>query len=188
MSESNTTLTEDQRASMLAALAEKAKTETNSLLPEQAATTEQSARSQVPLSDFEYKTALNEIADLLRKGWKDDALRYVEGVLSRSELLGIVMQPSPQIASFEQSFKTACRKHGMIAAYVIVDKYLDKASNTEKFKFYVGGHHTADAVVSTKLSPFQSNNPGGPNGESFYEISDLEKRKPMDFTVAKKTP
>jgi len=125
----------------------------------------------------EVMTILEDVRDLLGKQWHSEALKYIEDVLAFNPELGRRMDPLPYLGAFESAFRTACRKHNVIAGFVIVEKHHDKAENKEYVKLHTGGHHIADAVLSYHLRPLADKlgkdiNPQKP----YLEVMDIERR------------
>lgn len=132
-----------------------------------------------PLDAQEVNAALHELRDILSKGWNEEALKYVEGLLKDDPSLGRPMQQLPYIAAFEQAFKTACRKHNVVAAFVIIESE-DVGDNKKKYKLLTGGMHVADAILSYHLKPLaeslgQDLNPQ----KAFLNIEKIEQRNPV---------
>ena len=127
--------------------------------------------------------ALKDVRDMLAKGWHEEAIKYIEDLLSFDPNLGHRMTSLPHIGAFESAFMTAARKHGVIAAFVVIEKTLDKAQNKELYKMYTGGNHIADSILSYHIRPLSATlakgnlakniNPPSP----YLEVSDLKRRK-----------
>lgn len=95
---------------------------------------------------------LENIRDLLVKGWSQEALKYAEDLLQESPSLGVQSGAVPYLKAFEKAFWTACRKNHVIAAYVVLEKR-PQPDNTIKYALITGGNHLAETVVSHYLQP-----------------------------------
>lgn len=134
-----------------------------------------------PADDSEIKVALAETRDLLGKGWHKEAADYLEGVVNGDGSLGRPMKPLPYVAAFEQAFKTACRKHNIIAAFCMVEtEPVENDEKKKKYRLITGGMHLADAILSYHLKPLI----GGLGQEvspkkEFLKIEAVEQRNPI---------
>jgi len=104
------------------------------------------------------------------------AIKYIEDFVANDDALGRVMDQFPYIGAFEQSFKTAMRKHNLIAGFVVVE-LIKKADNTYDYKMITGGHHVADAVLAFHLRPLAEKlgKDIGPKRD-YLEIADIVRR------------
>lgn len=129
----------------------------------------------------EVRAAMVEVNDMLNKGWIEETKKYLQAFLDGDESLGRPMSHYPYIGAFESSFKTACRKHNIIAAYVVVEtEKVDNDENKRIYKLITGGMHLADALVTHHLKPL-ANSLGqdiGPK-KPFLDIQKIEQRNPM---------
>lgn len=128
--------------------------------------------------------ALKDVRDMLAKGWSEEALKYIEDLLAFDPTLGQRMTPLGHVGAFESSFMTAARKHGVIAAFVVIERSMNLAQNKEKYKMHTGGHHIADAILSYHLQPLAkrlaSSDSNDLNPEkSYLEIIEMRRRKPF---------
>jgi hypothetical protein len=120
---------------------------------------------------------MQNVKDLLLKGWHQEALDYVNEVLGGCEKIGL-QAVAPYLGSFDSAFRTACRKNNVIAAYVALEITPNPADNTRSYKMITGGHHIADAVISYHLRPMKENL--GIDTEvkkPYLEVLDVERRK-----------
>ncbi len=122
--------------------------------------------------------ALENVRDLLGHDQVQLAIEYIEKYVANDEALGRLMNQLPYVGAFESSFKTAMRKHNLIAGFVIIEPV--KKENGYSYRMITGGHHVADAVLSFHLKPLADalGKNLGPN-RSFLEIVDLVKRNAL---------
>ena len=64
---------------------------------------------------------LSNLRDLLRKGWVEEAGRYVNALIEKDPALGIQVDPIPYVAAFERDFQRICQKHNIIGAYLALE-------------------------------------------------------------------
>jgi hypothetical protein len=128
---------------------------------------------EVPQQEFK---ALENVRDLLGKGMVPLAIKYIEDFVANDDALGKIMDQFPYLGAFEQSFKTAMRKHNLIAGFVVVE-LIKKPDNTYSYKMITGGHHIADAVLAFHLRPLAEKlgKDIGPKRD-YLEIADIVRR------------
>jgi hypothetical protein len=124
--------------------------------------------------------ALENVRDLLGKGQTELAIKYIDGIVNKDEALGALMTQFPYVGAFESSFKTAMRKHNVIAGFVIVEP-MKKADNSYTYRMITGGHHIADAVLSYHLRPLADSlgKDIGPK-KDFTEVVDIVRRAALN--------
>ena len=106
-----------------------------------------------PIVPNEYeRMRLENIHDLLVKGWGEEATRYVRSLIDADPNLGYQSGALAYLKAFEKSFFTACRKQNVLAAYMVLEQ-LKQPDNTVKYKMITGGNHLAETVLSYYLRP-----------------------------------
>lgn len=95
---------------------------------------------------------LNNLYDLLMKGWIEESKNYIKDLLANDPSLGYQSGALPYLKAFEKAFWTACRKNNVIAAYMVLEQ-TRKADNTVTYKMITGGNHLAESVLSSYLQP-----------------------------------
>ncbi len=140
---------------------------------------ESQASGLPPMTEENVTQALVDVRDLLAKGWKDEALNFVEDLLANHPTLGRRMEQVAHVKSFEDSFATACRKHNVIAGFVVLEKVLDTEGKRRMVKMITGGHQLADAVIAYHLRGLQASLGVDPNPmKSYMNIGEIVRRAP----------
>jgi hypothetical protein len=119
---------------------------------------------------------LEAVRDLLGKGDIPLAIKYIEATVNNDEALGRIMTQLPYVGAFEQAFKTAMRKHNVVAGFVITEP-IRQPDNKYTYRMITGGHPVADAAISYHLKPL-ADKLGvniGPQ-KDFLEITELVRR------------